>query len=216
MHKMISNPNYSNESEQHKHTHTTHKLSICPLEIYVYIYILKKNSTTCPLPVRMFNYIARIPNGKAVISGLKLQPSNYKISRTLISNKWSAISPGYGKPISESSDLPSSPVCCFLWSSRFKYSSSMVSLRMRSLWITTGWLSCFASLISVSSWFKWYASSIIAIHLCSSFGVLFRHFNRAFRDHEYRIISLYRVFWLFTCTRRWGLWLRGHFRGRKP
>ena len=55
---------------------------------------------------------------------------------------------------------------------RFKYSSSMVSLRMKSLWMTTGSAMTRAFLISVSSLFSWCASRIIFIHLCSSLGVL--------------------------------------------
>lgn len=65
---------------------------------------------------------------------------------------------------------------CMVWKVACpKYSSSIVSLRMSSLCITTGWVICFASLMSVSSLFRWYASSIIVIHLCSSLGVLLKY-----------------------------------------
>ena len=50
-----------------------------------------------------------------------------------------------------SSDL----VSCSVLMPRSKYSSSIVSLRMKSLWITTGSVICLASLMSVSSLFRW-------------------------------------------------------------
>lgn len=97
-------------------------------------------------------------------------------------------------------------VCALAFCSR--YSSSIVSLRMKSLWITIGWSIFLASLISVSSILRWYASSMILIHLCSSFGVL-KH-QMELQEHQKEIMNrlrdstvwkdmLYYVYIAFGC-----------------
>lgn len=123
-----------------------------------------------------------------------------------------------GHIVHNSSNSVLSSVCgaVVLWS---KYSSSIVSLRMNNLCMTTGWVIFLASLMSVSSLWRVYASSIILIHLCSSFGVLFNKEKEAIWKmschYNPMAFNLKKGTIFLTCIKHGDPWLRVHFLERK-